>query len=86
MGWHDRLIEDPEQIREILHSIHKIAVIGIKDESHPFEAAHSVPAYLRSNGYDIIPVNPKFDTVFGKPCYKSVLDIPEPVDAVLVFR
>ena len=86
MGWHEKLIEDSEQIRNILHSIHKIAVIGIKDESHPWEAAHSVPAYLRDNGYDIIPVNPKFDTIFGKTCYDSVLDIPEPVDAVLVFR
>ncbi len=86
MSWHDYLIEDDEGLRQILNQVKKIAVIGIKDESHPNEAAHSVPKYLHSQGYDIIPVNPKCKTVFGKTCYPSITDVPEPVDVVLIFR
>lgn len=86
MGWHDYLIEDDEGIREILRTIRKIAVIGIKDETHENEAAHSVPKYLKSKGYKIFGVNPNYDTVFGEPCYDTVHDLPEPVDAVLIFR
>ncbi len=79
------MIEDDEEIREILRSIKKIAVIGIKDESRENEAAHSVPKYLHSKGYEIYPVNPHCERVFGKPCYDTILDVPEAVDVVLIF-
>lgn len=86
MSWHDFLVEGDNNIRDILHTIRKIAVIGIKDESRREAAAHSVPAYLRSKGYEIYGVSPKCESVFGQKCYKTIADLPEPVDAVLVFR
>ncbi len=86
MSWHEYLVEDDERLRRILKSVKKIAVIGIKDENHANEAAHSVPKYLQQHGYEILPVNPKCDTVFGKKCFASVSEITEPVDAVLIFR
>jgi uncharacterized protein len=61
-----------------------IAVVGASDDvSKP---AGNIPAYLKSQGYRIIPVNPTHDTVLGERAYASLTDIGEPVDVVDVFR
>jgi len=86
MDWHDFLVDADESIRQILKTSRTIAVVGIKDESHAHEAAHSVPAYLHSRGYNIIPVNPNYKSVFGKPALKSLSEVNEPVDMVILFR
>jgi uncharacterized protein len=61
-----------------------IAVVGASaDETKP---AHIVPAYLRDQGYTIIPINPHEDEILGQPTYGSLSEIDGPVDAVDVFR
>lgn len=61
-----------------------IAVVGASDDvSKP---AGNIPAYLQSQGYRIIPVNPTHPTVLGERAYASLADIGEPVDVVDVFR
>jgi predicted CoA-binding protein len=63
-----------------------IAVVGAsRTEGKP---AHFVPAYLKSKGYKIIPINPFADEILGEKAYKSLLDIPSDVkiDVVDVFR
>ncbi len=86
MDWHGNLVDSDEAIRHILKNSHTIAVVGIKDESRPNEAAHSVPAFLYSRGYRIIPVTPIYPSVFGIPSVASLEEIHEPVDIVQVFR
>jgi len=86
MDWHDYLVDSDESIRQILKTSRTIAVVGIKDETHAQEAAHSVPAYLQSRGYNIIPVNPHYKSVFGKPSFSTLSEIDEPVDIVMMFR
>jgi predicted CoA-binding protein len=86
MNWHDFLVDADESIRQILKTSRTIAVVGIKDESHAHEAAHSVPAYLHSRGYKIIPVNPNYKSVFGIPTRNSLSEVDEPVDMVILFR
>jgi len=86
MDWHDFLVESDETIRQILKTSRTIAVVGIKDDSHAYEAAHSVPAYLHSRGYKIIPVNPNYKSVFGIRMLKSLAEVNEPVDIVILFR
>ena len=86
MDWHNYLVENDEMIRQILKTSRTIAVVGIKDESHEKEAAHSVPAYLYSRGFNIIPVNPQYKSVFGIPTLAALTDINEPVDIVQIFR
>lgn len=86
MDWHAYLVDSDESIREILKTSRTIAVVGIKDETHAHEAAHSVPAFLYSHGYKIIPVNPYYKSVFGIPTLASLNEIREPVDIVMVFR
>jgi Predicted CoA-binding protein len=75
-----------ERIKEILKSSKVIAVVGAsRTEGKP---ANYVPAYLKSKGYKIIPVNPFAEEILGEKAYKSLLEIPEEVkiDIVDVFR
>ena len=69
---------------EILERAKTIAVVGASRD--PDKAAGSVPAGLQRRGFRIIPVNPYADTLFGEKVYRSLLDIPEHVDLVDVFR
>ena len=75
-----------ERIKEILEKSKLIAVVGAsRTEGKP---AHFVPAYLKSKGYKIIPINPFADEILGEKAYKSLLDIPPDIkiDVVDVFR
>lgn len=69
---------------EVLAGAKTIAVVGLSRD--PAKAAHGVPAALQSYGFRIIPVHPVADELLGEKVYRSLLDIPEPVDVVDVFR
>jgi hypothetical protein len=61
-----------------------IAVVGASDDE--MRPGHYVPEYLIAQGYEVIPVNPKYGQVFGVTCYKTLAEIPGEVDIVNVFR
>lgn len=61
-----------------------IAVVGCS--TTPEKPAHYVPEYLVEHGYDVIPINPTADEIFGRQAYDSLLDIDEEIDLVNVFR
>ena len=61
-----------------------MAVVGLS--RNPAKDSHRVAHYLQSVGYHIIPVNPFADEILGEKCYKSLLDIPETIDVVDIFR
>ncbi len=61
-----------------------IAVVGCS--STPGKDAHEVPKYLAANGYDVIPVNPYAEEIFGRQAYDTVADVPDEIDLVDVFR
>lgn len=69
---------------EILRSSRVLAVVGLS--SNPHRASHGVSRYLQREGYRIIPVNPKETEVLGEKSWPSLLDVPEPVDCVVIFR
>src|SRR5262252_8934097 len=69
---------------EILEPARTIAVVGASRD--PFKAGGSVPAGLQRRGFRIIPINPYADWLFGERVYRSVLDVPEKIDIVDVFR
>jgi len=61
-----------------------IAVIGA---SGNFNSISGKPIpFLREHGYEgrVYPINPKYDELKGYKCYKSILDVPEPVDLALM--
>lgn len=69
---------------EILARTTTIAVVGASRD--PNKAGGSVPEGLQRRGFRIIPINPFADTLFGERVYRSLLDVPEKVDLVDVFR
>ena len=71
-------------IPELLTSSHTIAVVGLSGKR--FRASYGVSEYMQRHGYRIIPVNPGIDQWLGEKAYPSLLDIPEKVDIVDVFR
>ena len=71
------------EIREIL-SMKRVAVVGMSRD--PAKPAHYVPKYLLERGYEVIPVNPTADEILGLRVYKSLREVPGPVDIVDVFR
>ena len=73
-----------DPIREILKSAHTIAVVGLS--GNPLRPSHGVSAYMQSHGYKIIPVNPQVRECLGEKAYASLLDVPEKIDIVNIFR
>lgn len=73
-----------DDMRRIYAEIKTIAVVGASDD--PTRAAHNVPAYLKEQGYRVIPVNPNRERVLDEKSYPTLLDIEESVDVVDVFR
>jgi predicted CoA-binding protein len=71
-------------IAEVLAHAKTIAVVGLSD--NPMRASHGVSAYMQSQGYRIIPVNPNYDFVLGEKSYPSLLDVPVKIDIVNIFR
>jgi predicted CoA-binding protein len=70
--------------KEILEQSATIAVVGASRD--PGKSAHSIPRQMQLHGWRIIPVNPFADELLGEPVYRTLEDIPEPVDIVDVFR
>jgi len=48
--------------------------------------SHGVTAYMQSQGYRIIPVNPHIESCLGEKAYTSLLEVPEKIDIVNIFR
>ncbi len=76
--------QDPDVIRELLHSARTIAIVGLS--SNVLRASHFVGFYAQRHGYRVIPVNPRETTILGETSYPSLLDVPVPIDIVDVFR
>ena len=73
-----------DPITDILQRAKTIAVVGLSD--NPLRPSHGVAAYLQSQGYRIIPVNPKIRESLGENAYPSLPDVPEKIDIVNIFR
>lgn len=73
-----------QTIQKLLDTSNTIAVIGLSNKLD--KPAHYVPAYLQSQGYRIIPVNPILQEALGEKSYPDLHSVPEPVDLVLLFR
>lgn len=72
------------ELRSILGDARTIAVVGLS--ANPLRDSFEIAEFLQSKGYRIIPVNPNETEILGETCYPSLLDVPEEVDVVDVFR
>jgi len=72
-----------DEIIEILRKCRTIAVVGISPKES--RDSNRVAKYLMGQGYEIIPVNPGQKEILGKPCFKTLKDIPFPIDMANLF-
>jgi predicted CoA-binding protein len=68
----------------LLASAKTIAVVGLSP--NPLRASYGVSAYMQERGYKIIPVNPNIREALGEEAYPSLLEVPDKIDIVNVFR
>ena len=77
-----------DEIKQILTTYKVVAIIGMSDTIG--KHSYTVGAYLKRHGYQIIPVNPTIDKVFGCKSYRNLLEIPERIqkniEVVTIFR
>lgn len=87
--WRNNLISDAKGIADVLRDTRTIAVLGIKPESHADQPAHYVAAHMAREGYEIIPVPvyyPDITEVLGRPVFRTLAAVGQPIDMVNVFR
>ena len=71
-------------IAEALRTAKNIAVVGLS--SSPLRPSHGVAAYMQSQGYRILPVNPEISEALGEKSYASLAEVPQKIDIVDIFR
>jgi uncharacterized protein len=76
------IASDP--IGQLLNSAKTVAVVGLS--SSPLRPSYGVAAYLQTMGYRVIPVNPGINGALGEKAYPTLLDVPEKIDIVNIFR
>ncbi|HKF21647.1 MAG TPA: CoA-binding protein [Candidatus Angelobacter sp.] len=73
-----------DEIGKLLGTAKTIAVVGLSNS--PLRPSHGVSAYMQSNGYRIIPVNPSINGALGEKAVASLSEINEKIDIVDIFR
>ena len=76
--------QDPLVIQRELNRARTIAIVGLSNNH--LRASYFVGFYLKRHGYRVIPVNPRESEILGEPSFKSLAEVPVPVDIVNVFR
>jgi predicted CoA-binding protein len=74
---------------DILQQYRHVAVVGVSAD--PYRPSHFVAIYLQAEGYDIIPINPRYagQTLLGKRVYATLTEAKqagEQIEIVDVFR
>ena len=77
-------IEQDDIIQSILTESKVVAVVGASPKL--YRDSNSISRFLEAEGYTVYRVNPQYDTIDGKPCYKDLASVPERIDIVDVFR
>ena len=75
---------NPEEICQMLRSIHTIAVVGLSP--NPARPSFQVSSAMQKQGYRIVPVRPLVQVILGEPAYADLESLPFKVDLVNVFR
>jgi len=88
-AWRAHLLESTEAIDRLLDRTHRVAVLGIKPETHADRPAFFVAEYVQQAGLEVVPVPvyyPNVTHILGTPVYRRLVDVPGSIDLVDVFR
>ena len=72
-----------EEIKNILQTYTRIAIVGLSPKES--RDSHRVARYLVEQGYEVVPVNPGQKEILGRACFKTLKDIPFPIDIANLF-
>jgi len=61
---------------------HRIAVAGVSRQAS--QPANAIFRRLRDTGHDVVPINPRAETIEGVSCFASLEAVPGPVDGLMV--
>jgi len=75
---------DINTLRRILSEYKRVAVVGLSADW--FRPSYFAAKYLQDHGFEIFPVNPKYDEILGRKCYPELQSIPAQVDIVDLFQ
>lgn len=67
----------------ILDRARTVAVVGCS--ATPGKDAHEIPKFVADH-LTLYPVNPGATEIFGRKAYRSLAEVPRPIDIVNVFR
>jgi predicted CoA-binding protein len=73
-----------DRLKQLLTSATIIAIVGVS--SNPEKPSYGILQHLQKAGYKVIPVNPRETEILGERAYPSLVDVPERIDIVDVFR
>ena len=79
-----RVNSNRDEMKKYFEECKTVAVVGCSPDTT--KASNHVAEYLRDAGYKMIPLYPKHDEILGQKVYRSLAEIDEPVDMVVVFR
>ncbi len=74
----------PDPLTVMLENYRTLTVVGLS--SKVMRPSYGVAAYMQTQGYRIIPVNPRETSVLGEKAYASLDEAPDPVEIVVIFR
>lgn len=77
-------VYDDGMLRDMLGGARVIAVVGYSPD--PSRTSYRIARYLKNVGYTVYPVNPTVSEIDGLPAYAALVDVPEQIDIVNVFR
>lgn len=76
--------QNQDTVRRVLGQSRTVAIVGLSTNSQ--KASYFVGTYLKSHGFQVIPVHPKADRILDEKAYPTLLDIDQKVDIVCIFR
>jgi predicted CoA-binding protein len=76
--------QDAARINQLINTAKTIALVGLSSDRQ--KASYFVAGYLKDEGYRIVPVNPKAETILGEKVYPDLASIPFPIDVIDIFR
>ena len=76
--------QDALTIQRVLNNAKTVAIVGLS--KNELRASYFVGYYLKRHGYRVIPVNPREQEILGEKSFKSLLEVPDRIDIVNVFR
>ncbi len=76
--------QDTAVIRRLLGESKTIAIVGLSADRQ--KASYFVGSYLKSEGYRIVPINPRGGEILGETVYPNLESVPFAIDVVDVFR